>query len=424
MESPMFKFLHTADIHLDSPLKGLERYEGAPADKIRQATRGALIKLVDLALDERVAFVLIAGDLYDGTWKDYNTGLFFIRQMSRLWDAGIPVYLIAGNHDAENKMTLKLRLPKDKATLFGSENPQTEILKDLGVAIHGQSYAKANENRRLAEGYPQAKQGYFNIGMLHTCAGRQGHADYAPCSLEELRSKGYDYWALGHVHKREPFPNDPTIVFPGNLQGRFFSESEIGPKGCMLVTVQDDSSVRSEFQTRDVFRWELCKVNASGAENGDMVMERISEELQKKLGASEGRPLAVRVEIHGICPFHNQLHANSRKWVNEARASANEIGADHLWIEKLKFETKLPSVKDAKSMDGPMAELLALLDQLHAQDDQLTKLYEDLADLDKKLPPEMKEGPNALNLTDPAWLRDVLGHVGPMLIERLRSREE
>jgi DNA repair exonuclease SbcCD nuclease subunit len=344
--------------------------------------------------------------------------------MSRLWDASISVYLIAGNHDAENKMTLKLRLPKDKATLFGSESPQTEIIKDLGVAIHGQSYAKAKEDRRLAERYPQAKPGYFNIGMLHTCAGRQGHADYAPCSLEELRSKGYEYWALGHVHKREPFPNDPTIVFPGNLQGRFFSESENGPKGCMLVTVHDDSSVSTEFQTRDVFRWEHCKVNASGAENGDVVIERLLEELQTRLGASEGRPLAVRVEIHGACPFHNQLRANPRKWINEIRASTNEIGGDQVWIEKVKFETKLPNVEVAGSMDGPIAELLALLDQLYTQDDQLTKLYEDLADLDKKLPPEMKEGPNALNLTDPAWLRNVLSHVGPMLIERLRSQEE
>jgi DNA repair exonuclease SbcCD nuclease subunit len=420
----MFKFLHAADIHLDSPLKGLERYEGAPVDQIRQATREALKNLVQLALDEQVAFALIAGDLYDGTWKDYNTGLFFIGQMSRLWDAGIPVFLIAGNHDAENKMTLKLRLPRDKVTLYGSEHPQTEILEDLGVAIHGQSYAKAREDRRLAASYPQARRDYFNIGMLHTCADRQGHEDYAPCSLEELRSKGYDYWALGHVHKREPYPNDPTIVFPGNVQGRFISESENGPKGCMLVTVRDDLSVNPDFQAVDVFRWERCMVNARDAENGDVVMERLSAELQKKLGASEGRPLAVRVEIHGACPFHDQLHANPRKWVNEARATANEIGADQIWIEKVKFETKLPKAEDAGITDGPIAELLVLLGQLQADNDQLTKLYDDLADLDKKLPAEMKESPSALKLNDPDWLRDVLGHVGPMLVERLRSREE
>src|SRR5262249_21567667 len=159
-ERKMFKFLHAADIHLDSPLQGLERYEGAPLEQIRQATRRALENLVRLALDEQVAFVLIAGDLYHGDWKDYNTGLFLVKQMNRLREANIPVFLIAGNHDAANKMTRTLRLPEN-VTLLSSEWPETCVLEDIGVAIHGQGFAAAAVTEDLSERYPHAKRGYF-----------------------------------------------------------------------------------------------------------------------------------------------------------------------------------------------------------------------------------------------------------------------
>ncbi len=181
---------------------GLEQYEGAPVQEIRNAARRALSNLVDLAIDQKVAFVLIAGDLYDGDWRDYNTGLFFVDQVRRLREADIPLYLISGNHDAANKMTRTLRMPEN-VTFFSADRPETALLPDLDVAIHGQSFATAAVYDDLSEGYPLADSGRFNIGMLHTCAaGREGHDRYAPCSIEGLKSKGYDYWALGHIHLR------------------------------------------------------------------------------------------------------------------------------------------------------------------------------------------------------------------------------
>ena len=199
----MFKFIHAADIHLDSPLRGLEQYEGAPVEEIRNAARRALSNLVDLAIRQEVAFVLIAGDLYDGDWRDYNTGLFFVDQARRLREAKIPLYLISGNHDAANRMTRTLKMPEN-VTFFSAERPETALLPDLDVAIHGQSFAKAAVYDDLSEGYPIVDSGHFNIGMLPTCAaGREGHDRYAPCSVEGLKAKGYDYWALGHIHLRE-----------------------------------------------------------------------------------------------------------------------------------------------------------------------------------------------------------------------------
>lgn len=230
----MFKFLHTADLHLDSPLVGLARYPGAPAEQLRAATRQALVALVDLAVREEISFVLIAGDLYDGDWKDYNTGLFFAHQMSRLNKSGIRVYIVAGNHDAASQMTRTLRLPEN-VTIFPIRRPCTEVLNDLRVALHGQGFPTSAVTADLAAGYPPALPHLFNIGVLHTSVtGRPGHETYAPCTLEGLLSKGYQYWALGHVHQREVLHQDPWVVFPGNLQGRHIRET--GPKGCALVT--------------------------------------------------------------------------------------------------------------------------------------------------------------------------------------------
>ncbi len=209
----MLTFLHAADIHLDSPLRGLQRYEGAPADEIRQATRRALENLVQLAIDQSVAFVLIAGDLYDGDWKDHCTGLFFVSQMVRLREANIPVIVIAGNHDAMNKMTRTLPLPEN-VHMLDHKRPETIHLEALGVAIHGQSFATQAVLEDLSATYPSAVGGQLNIGLLHTCAtGREGHAAYAPCTIPGLVAKQYDYWALGHVHGFEVLHR---IVISGN----------------------------------------------------------------------------------------------------------------------------------------------------------------------------------------------------------------
>ncbi|MFW5722341.1 MAG: metallophosphoesterase family protein, partial [Desulfohalobiaceae bacterium] len=157
----MFRFIHAADIHLDSPLKKLEQYEGVPVEKLRRATRKALKNMVDLAIDARVAFVCISGDLYDGDWKDYNTGLFFVSQMSRLAGAGIRFFLISGNHDAANAMTRNLRLP-DNGHPFPTDKPATVVLDDLRVAVHGQGYDRPAVTENLALGYPGPVAGYFN----------------------------------------------------------------------------------------------------------------------------------------------------------------------------------------------------------------------------------------------------------------------
>jgi len=418
----MFKFLHAADIHLDSPLKGLEQYEGAPTDQIRQATRRALANLVDVAIEQGVAFVLIAGDLYDGDWKEFRTGLFFVEQMRKLREAAIPVLLIAGNHDAANKMTRKLPMP-DNVRMLAANKPETVHLSACDAAIHGQSFGRGAVLENLAAGYPRPEPGMFNIGLLHTCAtGREGHEAYAPCSLDDLRSRQYDYWALGHIHRREELCQDPPVVFPGNLQGRHVRET--GPKGCTLVTVDDHQQARLEPIALDVFRWGHCRVAAAGAANGYEVLDRVRGGLAKAVSEADGLPLAVRIEVLGACPAHRQLTAESFRWTNDVRAVAQDLGGGAVWVEKVLLRTSMPvEPSAAKWADDPMGELLQYLAELRSDPGSLAALGTELSDLADKLPPELREGPDALGLDQPERLGEFLDQVEQILVHQLRGGE-
>ncbi|MFC7540225.1 exonuclease SbcCD subunit D [Siccirubricoccus deserti] len=174
-----FRFLHAADLHLDSPLRGLEARPDVPADRIRGATREALQNLVALAIEEQVDFVVLAGDLYDGEWRDWGTGHFLLGQLARLTRAGIRVVAISGNHDAESILTRQLRFPEG-ATMLPTR-PESHPLPELGVVVHGQGYARREMLENLVPRYPRPVAGAFNIGLLHTSVnGRPGHAGYAP----------------------------------------------------------------------------------------------------------------------------------------------------------------------------------------------------------------------------------------------------
>jgi DNA repair exonuclease SbcCD nuclease subunit len=387
----MLKFLHAADVHLDSPLRGLERYEGAPAEEIRSATRRALENLVALAIEEEVAFVLLAGDLYDGDWKDYNTGLFFSAQMARLQEAGVRAFLIAGNHDAASQITKVLRPPAN-VKVFSTKRPETEILEDLGVAIHGQGFAQAAVSEDLAAGYPPPVPHLFNIGMLHTSLdGRPGHANYAPCTVDGLRSRGYQYWALGHVHEREVVAEEPWIVFPGNVQGRHARET--GAKGAALVTVDDRQRVRLEHRDLDVFRWVVCTVDLTGA-NGGEALDRIQGALEGALAAADGRPLAARVRLEGACPVHDDLNADPERWINEIRSLAAGFVDGGLWIENVQVRTRRAADLAADAWDegeDALGGLLRTIRALEADDSELARLAEGFSELERKLPPELFE---------------------------------
>ena len=415
----MLRFLHAADVHLDSPLRGLARYEGAPAGEIRAATRRAFENLVSLAIEEEVAFVLLAGDLYDGDWKDYNTGLFFTAQMARLGEAGIRAFVVAGNHDAASQITKVLR-PPPNVKVFSTRRPETAVLDDLGVAIHGQGFAHAAVADDLAAGYPKAVPHLWNIGLLHTSLdGRPGHASYAPTTAGALRARGYDYWALGHVHQREVVAEEPPwIVFPGNLQGRHARET--GGKGATLVTVDDRGASRLEHRDLDVFRWAAAAVDLAGAAAAGEALDRVRAALERELSLAGGLPLAVRLRLAGACPAHGELAGDPERAVEEIRALANGFGEGALWIEKVHFATS-PAADLAAAFErqDALGGLLRTVRGLTAGDAELAELAALFGDLRAKLPAELFAEGDALDPADPERLRDLLPEVKDLLLARL-----
>jgi len=418
----VMKFIHAADLHLDSRLEGLARYEGAPVDELRGATRRALENLVALAIEEQVAFVLIAGDVYDGDWRDYNTGLYFARQMTRLREARIPVVMIRGNHDAESQISRGLRLP-DNVTELPTNAPGTKRFNDLRVAIHGQGFATAAVKDDLSAAYPAPVPGWFNIGLLHTSAeGRPGHENYAPCSPEALASHGYDYWALGHVHQREVLCEDPWIVFPGNPQGRHIRET--GAKGCALVEVVDGRVARVEHRPLDVVRWVNCSIDAAGAADGAELLERVAAGLQGAESAAEGRLLAARLSLAGSCPAHAWLEQNSEQFIADCRALATDRFGGRVWLEKIALGTRLP-IQPAHLLPetDPRTELMQFVLELSADPSRLKEFGADLAELKRKLPPELRAGPEKLALDDPGWLAAQVNEVVHVLLPYLHSQE-
>ncbi|HIJ94609.1 MAG TPA: DNA repair exonuclease [Desulfuromonadales bacterium] len=382
----MFSFLHAADIHLDSPLKGLEVYQDAPLEQIRGAARRAFDNLVEMAIDEEVAFVLLAGDLYDGDWKDYNTGIYFVSRMGRLREAGIPVFMVSGNHDAASQITRSLNLP-DNVTLFSHKKVETSILDHLGVAIHGQSFSSRAVTDDLTRNYPHALPGLLNIGLLHTSLnGRPNHEPYAPCTLDALRSKGYQYWALGHVHQREELSKGPWVVFPGNIQGRHIRET--GAKGCTLVTVEDGQVVEVVARELDVLRWSQCQLDLGRCEKTESLLEMVRERFELERERADGRPLAIRLILDGATTLHARLHENSAHWHEEFRAVAATLG--NVWIEKIIFTTRKTHVAcEEFPDDSPIADLQKSILGFRLDSVHLLDLIPDFEQLRNKLPPDL-----------------------------------
>lgn len=420
----MFKFIHAADLHIDSPLKGLDNYEGAPVDEIRGATRKALENLVNLAIEEKVAFVLFAGDIYDGDWPDFNTGLFFIKQMAILQSEGIKVYMVAGNHDADNKMTKKLPMP-DNVYIFSSKKSETVLIDEFESAIHGQSFATVSTSENLATGFPASKNNYFNIGLLHTSAdGREGHADYSPCTLNHLINKGYDYWALGHIHKREVLNEDPLIVFPGNTQGRHARET--GQKGCTLITVKDGNIEAADHHCLDVLRWDRCEVDVSGVENTEEILRLLKGALDKVVMENPECTLAVRIVVMGVAKAHYEIHRDTDNFVNECRAQVLSSFGEKIWVEKVKIETSPPAGTDS-NLDGQdlIHGILKRIEDISSNDDELGEIIKQLAEFKRKLPPEISLGDEPFDLNNPLTIKEMLKCSGDLICGKfMESNQE
>jgi exonuclease SbcD len=362
------RFLHAADLHIDSPLRGLPVHEGAPVERLRGATRQAFAALIDLAVRRQVNLVILAGDLYDGDWVDFRTGLFVHEQLARLAAHGIFVFVVRGNHDAES--VISRQLPgQDHVHVFSSRVAQTRVLSELGVAVHGRSFPNRAVAEDLVPGYPAAVRGCFNIGVLHTSlSGSPDHGTYAPTRVDLLVATGYDYLALGHIHARQVVrESQPRIVFPGNLQGRHALET--GPKGCEIVTVEDGQLVQTEFVALDVVRWHGLALACQALTDIDALCTQFLADLATLLAGDRSRLHVVRVRLQGESVLH-QMEA-VQPGLLEATLQAGLLHWDgpDVWIERVLSELTSPLDRAAASeRPDAVGEVVRLVDQLACDD--------------------------------------------------------
>lgn len=419
----ILKFVHCADIHLDSPMTGLTAYPDAPVELLRTATRTAFSNLVDETIEMAADFMIIAGDLYDGSWKDHNTGIFFCKEMGRLKKAGIAVYLLFGNHDAASEMTKKLLLP-DNVHVFEHRAPSVFMHAGQKVALHGRSFKDAATTENLVTGYPPPVAGMLNIGVLHTALeGGSAHANYAPCSLVELHAKGYDYWALGHVHEYQIHAGASTVVFPGNLQGR--SVRELGPRGAVVVTADASGITGTERLFVDVLRWHVVDVDAAGCQSMNDVVARIGAALSAHVDASpSGIPSAVRINIIGRTEAHGDLFGLERQLRAEVLALVAAIGADRLWVEKVVVSTAgLDDGQIITDRADALADLQAILQEAQNDPAFLKALQADLLPLVTKAPIELQSSVTYFNDIRSGNLARLVEEVRPGLIAHLARTE-
>lgn len=323
--------VHAADIHLDSPLRGLGRLSDDDlANRLRLATRSAFDNLIGHCLKTKPDALLLAGDLYDGDWRDYSTGVYFTDRMRDLGDAGIPVVLVQGNHDAESVISRSLTLPAN-VTRLRTDRPETKVFEGAGLAVHGQGFATRAVSANLAVDYPAPLSGLVNVGVLHTSVqGYANHDPYAPCSVAELTGRGYEYFALGHVHTRQVLADGrTTVAFSGNLQGRH--PRELGPKGALDVRLSPGGVAEVSFVALDVARWELLEVDVSDATDEAEAFDLVDAAVGRSREEAGTRPVVARITLTGTSNLAGRL-ADTAMVGHEIRprAARHEVAVDRI----------------------------------------------------------------------------------------------
>ncbi len=331
------------------------------ADLIGGATRRAFVRIIDLCLEEQIDALLLAGDLYDGDQTSMKTARFLAEQVRRLHEASIRTFIVRGNHDALSKITRELTFP-DSVKIFGGRAEAVTIERargDLQVAVHGLSFAQPHALESLLGRYKPPVEGAANIGMLHTSlAGAPGHDPYAPCSVADLQATGFDYWALGHIHKRSVVEGRCTVVMPGMPQGRDVSES--GPKSVSLVAIGDDLAIRIEERVTSVAEFARIAVDVSGFDNWNDLARGLGQAVEQVRDAASSEHLVARLQLTGSTPLAWRIRADSDllKTEMDTRAAA----AGKCWIEKIEVECRPPATMNSTT-DDPRGELRRLINE-------------------------------------------------------------
>lgn len=356
-----FRFVHTADLHLDSPLRSLALRNTELARLVRSATRDALVRIVDLCIAENVDALLIAGDLYDGSQTSMNTALFLAGELRRLDAAGIRTFVIRGNHDAQSQVTRELTLPPSVHVFSGRS--KVVLAKTLAngraVHIHGVSFADPHAPESLLPSFHPPVADAINVGMLHTSlSGAGAHDPYAPCSVADLQRHGFDYWALGHVHQRQVHSEKPCIVMPGMPQGRDINE--MGIKSVTVVTIDDEGQVALEERPVGTAAFQRLSIDLTAAEDWRGMLEAASRELALLRRQLPADSLILRLALTGSTPLAWRLRRDADLLETELANIAAGLGG--CWIEKVEVQCRAAAAVERPAAD-PLGELTALVEK-------------------------------------------------------------
>ena len=380
-----FRFVHAADLHLDSPFKGLRAV--APeevADTLYDATFKAYENIVDLCISERVDALLVAGDVYDGADRSLRAQRKFVDGLEKLHAAGIRSFVCHGNHDPLDGWEARLTYPPG-CHRFGAEFEAVPVFKDDPgrAVVHGISYPRCDVTENLVSRLGQVDAGPFSVGLLHANVDNDpGHDAYAPCSLDDLLRAGVNYWALGHVHTRRVLHEQgPAVVYPGNPQGR--RPNETGARGVYLVDADDGGNVDLEFRAVDCVRWERFILDIRPLENEQALLDAMHNGMDDLLNAAEGRPVIARVTLKGRGELNRFLgRANALEELAEQINEAWTGRAPFAWCERIEDATAPAFDRKARLAGSDfLAEVLRTADHAKASPELLDRLRAGMSDL-------------------------------------------
>ena len=372
-----FRFMHAADLHLDSPFKGIADAPPHVRDALRDSTFTALKRLTDTAIAEGVDFVVFAGDLYDAADRSLRAQSALHQAWSRLGKEGIGAFVIHGNHDPLTGERASMALPAG-VHVFGAGEPAGRIAcrrdGEPVASVTGVSYGSRAVTDNLALGYKPDMDSPYRIALLHgNVDGNAAHDPYAPCALADLTGSGFDYWALGHIHDRRVLHEYPHVVYSGNMQGRHVRET--GAKGCCIVDVSVDKQVRLTFRALDAVRWLNAAVPIDGAEDEEALLVRMEEACEVASEQAEGRPVMLTIELTGHGGLHRRLAEPAactdlllalRERLESALGGTALREAAWIWVNRLEARTSaeldLEALAAADSFAGELLRTARLLD--------------------------------------------------------------
>ncbi len=363
-----FRFIHAADLHLDSPFTGIRA--AAPENAVKtlySATFDSYKNIIDLCIAERVDALLVAGDIYDGADRSLHAQRAFIDGLSSLEAAGIRSFVCHGNHDPLDGWEARLSYPAG-CHRFGADFEAVPLFSDEPerALVYGISYPTRDVYENLVQRLGKVDSSAFTIGLMHANVGTNtGHAAYAPCSLDDLARSGIDYWALGHVHTRQVLHEPaPTVVYPGNSQGRHPNES--GARGVYLVEVNAAGAVSLQFHATDTVRWERMTIDISALDTEQDLLNEIDDAMQNLQDGAQGRSVLARITLNGRGQLKQSLRRPNA--VGDILEVVNEEWAGQqpfVWCERIEDETGASIDREAlRAGEDFLAEVLRTADLL------------------------------------------------------------